>query len=141
VLAADYDEGAIERCYLAAQQCKEPLRLATACYDITTTRMHYPKADLVLALAVTHHLSLTQRFPFPYIAKQLAKFTNGSLITEFMPNGLGVGKMQENLPEWYTLDLLVEALQAAFNKVRVIHVPIPESNSPRTLIFCETPKP
>jgi hypothetical protein len=140
VLAADYDEGAITRCYATAKACTEPLSVTIASYDITTPRMHYPQADLVLALAVTHHISLTQGFPFSYIAGQLARFTSNALITEFMPNGLGAAIVPESLPEWYRLDLFLEAFGKAFKKVTVIPVVYPEGHSPRTVVLCEGPR-
>jgi hypothetical protein len=140
VLAADYDEGAITRCYHAAKNCAEPLSMTVASYDITTPRMTYPQAELVLALAVTHHISLTQGFPFSYIAGQLARFTTQSLITEFMPNGLGASVVPESLPDWYRLDLFLEAFGKSFKKVTVIPTSYPAGHSPRTLVLCEGPR-
>lgn len=140
VLAADYDEGAITRCYETARACEVPLSVTVASYDITTTRLKYPQAEMVFALAVTHHISITQGFPFTYIAQQLAKFTTQHLITEFMPNGLGATIKPETLPAGYTLEAFLEAFRKSFKKVTLVPADIPSTHSPRIIVHCESPR-
>lgn len=90
-----------------------------------------------LALALTHHLSITHKFPFAFIAKTLAGFTSNLLITEFMPDGLGRNEPSPNpLPDGYCLDGFLTALRGRFRFVETIPYPYPADFSKRTLIFC-----
>jgi hypothetical protein len=96
------------------------------------------RSHTVLALALSHHLRLAQGYPFLYIAKLFASLTEEVLITEFMPNGLGIGKPQPDpLPGDYTLDAYLNALRNYFKKVRVIDYDREPTYSPRTLVVCE----
>jgi predicted O-methyltransferase YrrM len=93
--------------------------------------------DVALALALTHHLSLGQSYPFDFIAKQLASFTTNVLITEFMPRGLATGTQPDmNLPEYYKLENFVHELEQHFNKVEVFDYDVPDGTSPRILLVC-----
>lgn len=72
------------------------------------------KHDLVLALAITHHLALGQIWGFSRIAKHFAHLALKHLLVEFMPGGVGA------LPEWYSLDNFMTALREEFSQVKVI---------------------
>jgi hypothetical protein len=99
--------------------------------DLQTT---CARGDLVLALALTHHVSLTEKYNFRYIAKRLAELSTNSVIVEFMPNGLGVLEKQTNLPEWYTLEEFLAAFQTHWSEVWVENYDLPADKSPRTLV-------
>ncbi len=74
--------------------------------------------DLVLALAITHHLTLSQFWTFEGISRKLSFLTRKHLLVEYMP--LGVGKYQTTLtqlPNWYTEDKFIEALENSFQTV------------------------
>lgn len=45
------------------------------------------KSEMVLALALTHHLSITNQFSFDQIAAMLSRFSDRYCITEFVPAG------------------------------------------------------
>lgn len=80
-------------------------------------------ADVVLALALTHHLVLTQRYSFEKVAEELSKLTKRCLIVEFMPYGVtkaSRGRPQPNLPDWYTLDSFIDALERHFASVELV---------------------
>lgn len=95
------------------------------------------RSHTVMALALTHHLRLSQRFPFGFIAKMLSRVTEKVLLTEFMPNGLGgLRKHPDPLPDDYTLESFLLAFQPYFRSVEVIDYDIGASNSPRTLVIC-----
>lgn len=78
------------------------------------------RAELVLALALTHHLSLSQDYSFDFIAKKLRSLTSKYVITEFMPFGLGRDNFESTLPAWYNQDHFKDALLKNFKKVEVI---------------------
>jgi hypothetical protein len=147
VLAGDSDEQAVDRLYAAAVDRGGSLSVTAGCFDIlqppevrhpTVVRTH--RGDLVLALALTHHLSLGQRFPFWHVVRTFARYTDDALLTEFMPNGLGVHQPRPvPLPPWYRLDALIGELTRAFQSVEVVDYRLEPDRSPRTLLLCRTP--
>lgn len=141
VFAVDFDEGAIEKLYELARGCGERLSVTSACADLTRPIAVKPQAELVLALALTHHIALTQNFPWSYIAENLAGYSSRALVVEYMPNGLcGVRRKLEPLPAWYTLDQFMEAFRRHFETVEVVPYP-DEGGSPRTMVLCQGKKP
>ena len=102
-------------------------------------------AEVVLALALTHHLNLSQGLSFADISASLAKNTSHAAITEFMPFGLGgtadiVGPFPDPLPAHYTLDEFIAALKVDFRHVEVVDYARPNAIQVRTLLYCEGPK-
>ena len=73
------------------------------------------KSELVIALAVTHHLILTQNFKLDFIIERFSKFTEKYLIVEFMPLGLFNGKYAPPVPTWYTKDWFITGINKKFN--------------------------
>ncbi len=63
------------------------------------------KSDIVVALAVTHHLLLAQNISIDFIFKTMSKLTNKYIIVEFMPLGLYSGNLFNipTLPKFYNL--------------------------------------
>ena len=91
--------------------------------------------DLVIAMALVHHLTLGQSFSFDTVAKKMAELSSSFCITEFMPNGLGGNTKPQDLPNWYTLERFLSALRKYFLFVTVIPYE-GAPGSPRVLIFC-----
>ena len=62
------------------------------------------QSDCVFALALTHHLYLTQGFSWNAIIESITKYTKRYLFIEFMPMGLydGIRRQSENLPDDYS---------------------------------------
>lgn len=93
------------------------------------------KYDLVLGLALTHHLVLSQHWSFERVAVTFREKTKRHLLIEYMPNGVGPLQMTyPELPLWYTLENFVASLTAKFKKV---HVVTKNHEAPRVLIHCE----
>ncbi|MBN2143599.1 MAG: hypothetical protein JW774_03150 [Candidatus Aureabacteria bacterium] len=110
VLAFDFDEEAVDKLYATVKTHYKDPCISTAVKDVKQECSH--PGDLALALALTHHLSLSQRFPFSFVTQVLSSYTSNVLITEFMPNGLGTGKtgpVPDPLPEHYTLQNFTDA--------------------------------
>lgn len=102
-------------------------------------------AELVLALAITDHLAISQGLGLDQISQSLAKNSSRVVITEFMPDGLGgAAKASDSpdshLPSGYTLENFLSALQNCFTLVEVIDYPRPNASSRRILIYCEGPR-
>lgn len=142
-LAIDLDEHAINKLYAFVRE-KPEIDLSVA-YGGFLYLEH--TADLVLALALTHHLAISQGLSFNEIAKQLAKASKKAVITEFMPDGLGGTPQHPEpspnpLPVGYTLDNFVVELKQYFRTVNVIDYPRRTDTpyfSRRILIYCEQP--
>lgn len=64
------------------------------------------KSDIVVALAITHHLLLTQGFKIDEIFEKIKSFSNKYVYIEFMPLGLWGGDINNKpiIPDWYTED-------------------------------------
>lgn len=62
------------------------------------------RSDLVVALAVTHHLILSQKIPIEQIFEEALRYSRNYLAIEFMPLGLHDGTQGQIFPEWYSRD-------------------------------------
>ena len=137
VFALDFDEGAVESLYRHARQLSHSMNVTTAWANVLVPRRMEQPAELALALALTHHLALGQKYRWEYPVKMLASYTSDALLTEFMPNGLcGRETPKEPLPEWYTLDSFLKALGVHFREVNVVDYPASPEAIPRTMILC-----
>lgn len=93
------------------------------------------RADIVLALAITHHLSLSQWWSFESIADHLYELSKKYVVVEFMPNGVGKYQSQYfEIPNWYSLDNFVEVFESKFSNVKIVRE---TRNSNRVLITCQ----
>jgi hypothetical protein len=94
------------------------------------------KSELALALALIHHLAITQRQTFQRIVPALSAYAGKWLLTEFVP--LDDPRSRELLTtnrrdlSWYTLDEFQRALSQEFNRIEVL----PSNQEGRTLILC-----
>ncbi len=137
--AIDMDEGAIERLYHHAKQAPEPISLTVAVGDVLTKRDI--QADLVIAPALSHHIAISQRFPFTYIAESFSSYSTDILLTDFMANGLGGSTPQSDpLPQGYNLRAYAESFAPYFRKVDTIYYPAPLDWSFRILVLCSDRK-
>lgn len=75
-----------------------------------------PIADLVMALAITHHLILSANLDINYVLEKIGSFTNKYMLIEFMPLGLYSSELKENKnpPDWYTESWFEEKLTRTF---------------------------
>lgn len=137
-IATDVDDLSLNKLYQFLGHHPElPVTVAYAAF----TQIDYA-ADLVLALALTHHLCLSQGLSFADIADRLDRVTRRALVTEFMPDGLGgtpghPDPSPNPLPAAYSLQAYLDALKVYFAKVEVIDYHRPAPPSRRILIYCE----
>jgi hypothetical protein len=124
VYSCDADEGALEYFYRILKECRRPVSVTLAVRDICDPpHKSSPVAgDMVLALAITHHLFFTRRYTVAGMARILSSYSTHMLITEFMPDGLGrPGNPVPNpLPEDYTLDNFRNAFSDYFRRIETI---------------------
>jgi hypothetical protein len=124
LIATDYDREAVNIMYLKNKNRNNFLPLL---FDmIRTNGRKYDdylynriKSDIVMGLAVTHHLILTQQIPIDNIFKTMQKLTNKYIIVEFMPLGLYSGDMNkiQDLPSYYNLDWFREKFMHFFDLI------------------------
>ena len=148
-VAFDIDPAAVEQDYLQAKNDKEknllPLQLdltnpspalGWANRERESFRERGP-ADMVLALAVIHHLAITNNVPLPQLADFLAEMGKWQVI-EFVPKSDSqVQKMmaaREDIFPNYTQ----EGFEAAFSEQFTIHESVAVRESQRQLYLMET---
>lgn len=123
VVCTDYDANAIDRLYRSLgfdQQAVTPAVLnfmAPILLAETQPPQQRMKAEAVVALAVTHHLLLTQQFSIDKIFSAICQYSEKYLFVEFMPLGLYAGRSELNLPAWYRLEWFREACMRHFQIV------------------------
>lgn len=110
VIATDYDKEAVNIMYL---NHKNKANFLPMLFDMVRTNgrkcdeyiNNRIKSDVVMGLAITHHLILTQNIPIDYIFKTMKNLTNKYIIVEFMPIGLYAGDLNKipELPNFYNL--------------------------------------
>ena len=88
-------------------------------FPITTSRSELPwkrfASDVVIALALTHHLILRHDIRIDIIFEMFAKYTKKYILVEFMPLGLWDGKYAPPLPAWYSIDYFRRAFEKYYN--------------------------
>lgn len=91
------------------------------------------KSEMVLALAVTHHLAFSQQLSFEEIIGQFALYTSKWLIIEFIERDDSVVAPAVKKPDfdWYTQDNFERALTARFCIISSAH-----SEPTRILYLC-----
>ena len=121
VICLDYDENAIDQLYkrlkLSSRQNLVPVLqkivFPFGIYYSESTEKRF-SADLVVALAVTHHLILSQNIPLAKIFETLETYTSRYIVVEFMPLGLYNGKVKVQFPEWYNESWFKAGFEARF---------------------------
>ena len=140
VLAVEPDESALTRLFFFLKQghaLPGTVKLMTGGIG-DAAFLAGQNADLALALALTHHLYFTQKWPLSSIARELALLTKANLLTEFMPHGTYGREKQHTYPANYSLDNFREQLLRFFGRVEVIRSEQSDSaTSPRTFLLCE----
>lgn len=109
ILCIDYDSQALEGQYNRICQYDKlknniSLGMINIMYpESSILKFDYrARADILFALAITHHLILSQHADIDVIFNSFSKMTRNYLAIEFMPLGLWDGKKAPPIPEWYT---------------------------------------
>ncbi|MCB1828650.1 MAG: hypothetical protein KDI35_00405 [Gammaproteobacteria bacterium] len=112
VVCADYDTNAIDQLYESLKCSNQSVYPVVMNFSISVADSKFPseyerfKSDMVLALALTHHLLLTQKLTIDFIMNRLTKLSKKYVAVEFMPLGLYSSRFDKipDIPEWYTVD-------------------------------------
>ena len=103
----DYDVNACNEAYLFYTKNNLPIDIiCTNFLELMNDKSLCDKlkSDIVLALALTHHLILSQNINLSALLNTLNDFTNQYILVEFMPLGLWNGYNTPILPDWYNLN-------------------------------------
>jgi len=107
IILTDYDTNAVDTAYKFFQnQSRNSTSVALLNFMFTpgiNETIYRFKSDISIALAVTHHLILTQQFSIQTIFERLADFSNNYVVVEFMPLGLWSIHTRSGIemPDWY----------------------------------------
>lgn len=119
IITVDYDENAVEISYKRFKEIESETE--TYLLNFMLPKNHevfeYFKSDIVLGLAVTHHLILTQNFSLEFIFDRMAAYSKKYVYIEFMPLGLWGGGELPKIPSWYTEDWFEKMFAKKFNLI------------------------
>lgn len=121
-VCTDYDEDAVDLMYVSSKnsKIKSLIPVLLNCIFPITVSMGKPayerfQADVVISLALTHHLLLSEKLRIDFVLDTISKYSKKYVLIEFMPLGLWDGKSAPPLPQWYTLDWFRSSFQNYFN--------------------------
>ncbi len=124
VIATDYDKNAVDDIYTINKGSANVLPMVYDFVRLNGRISDRPireriSGDVVMALAVTHHLHLTQEISLNHIFKMLESHTKKYVIVEFMPLGLYSGDLEKTppVPSYYTLDWFKTAFSKYFDYI------------------------
>jgi hypothetical protein len=126
ISCVDSDANAIDKLYRHSKQHLSDIdrrRIFPAVVDMMIPEMNYftplpserLQSEIVLALAVTHHLLLGNRFRIDFVFQQIAEFTSKYAVIEFMPLGLWDGRSAQPRPDWYNEEWFVAGFRKYFD--------------------------
>lgn len=151
VIALDADYGALEKNYLEIVSKREKNILPLFCDLVNPTPavgwanterlsiFERGPADLVLALALLHHLAIARNIPFKLIASLFSKLAT-HLIIEFVPKGDSqVQKLLMNREDIFP-EYKKNGFEKAFEEFFQIKKAIPLTNSQRIIYLMEKRK-
>jgi hypothetical protein len=107
VICTDPDGSAIDKGYRAARDANEGIEWAIFnpfAYEGSPLEISPEKrfrADAVIALALTHHLTLSQNFRLEFVFDVISRYAVRYVFIEFMPLGLYNGASVPHVPDWY----------------------------------------
>lgn len=119
VLSCDYDSNAINSGYLSFQHPSLHFCLHNFMLPVDTSAGHRLSSDLVLVLAVSHHLILTQGFHLEAILERISKYTRRYVLMEFMPLGLWNGTNEPEVPDWYNIKWFQKSFETFFKLIDI----------------------
>lgn len=119
MILTDYDEVAVDKAYKKFKE--EKIRIETYLFNfmqpVKNEEIYNMRCDVVFALAVLHHLILSQGYILSVVLSRIASYSKKYAVVEFMPLGLWNGTTSLPVPEWYTIDWFRVEFSQYFNIV------------------------
>lgn len=123
ITLTDYDENALEKACLMRKENNSQINIALLNLMLTPNMENVSKrlgSDIVMALAITHHLILTSHFVLPAIFERIQILSHKYVLVEFMPKGLWSSENPDlfpSVPDWYHVDWFREIFIQYFDLV------------------------
>jgi hypothetical protein len=123
MICIDIDENAIDALYISAKEQKVTITpaLLNCIFPITFINCKDPwertRSDVVIALALTHHLLLGLGLGIDFMLETIGKYTNKYILIEFMPLGLWDGAKAPPIPHWYNIEWFRNSFMQRFNLI------------------------
>jgi len=122
VIALDVDDGIINQVYKQVSASNLPITPVVKDLFIEEYVNGRYRAEMVFALAIVHHLALTQGYSFDQIAKTLSNYTEKWLVAEFINNRdtfvkenlQRLGESPQENSSWYSLERFIASLSKYF---------------------------
>ena len=121
IYCTDYDESAIDSLYIFIKNNgikKITPQLLNFICPIPNSSRQELKADIAVALAVTHHAILTQSFNVDLVLRRIGDYSNRFVLVEFMPLGLWNGSQAPQIPDWYNVEWFREKFKEQFTLLK-----------------------
>lgn len=119
IILTDYDSNAIDIAYstFSNAQANVAPYLFNFMAPLRKEEVLNFQSDIVFALAITHHLILTQRYSLYSVLRMISSYTRQYAVIEFMPLGLwgGNGSLEKGVPSWYTIDWFRKGFKEFFD--------------------------
>ena len=137
IICTDSDSYALNTGYLSAQRTRSNIDWATINpfadnYNVFEIPAYIRlRSEVVVALAITHHLILSQHIGISKVIEILGLYTSKYIILEFMPLGLYNGTSAPPIPGWYN----IESFSLVFSKFFTI-IDIHKIEKNRILFNC-----
>lgn len=120
ITCLDIDEGALDIGFL--NNYSSHMNITHAVIDVMAPMTTHPKefphyrfiSEAVIALALTHHLTLGQGFDINRVIDRIRDFTKRYALIEFMPFGLDTTFRGLGLPSWYNEEWFRVAFEKRF---------------------------
>jgi hypothetical protein len=125
IICTDYDANAINAGYQDAQKedacinwaVLNPFGSEDDFSEVPTIQRF--RSEAVIALALTHHIILSQSFSIAKTLETLDRYTSNYILVEFMPLGLYNGKTAPPFPSWYNLENFSKEFSKLFRIIEI----------------------
>jgi hypothetical protein len=122
VVCIDYDRQAIDIGYQSSRDTRGLTFAVINPFNPSTAPQERPaperfRSEAVLALALTHHLLLNQKYDVAHVMRTIAAYCSAYALIEFMPLGLWSSVAPDvypELPRWYTDSWFQDSLSVCF---------------------------
>ena len=122
-ICSDSDANAIDQLYIRVRARQQPITpvVLNAIFPMQSVLCREAserfRSDMVIALALTHHLLLSQKIPGRTVFKAIKRYAKRNVVVEFMPLGLWDGRTSLPLPKWYNREWFREEFTREFELI------------------------
>lgn len=117
IICIDKDHQALNNLYNSLQNENILVTFSDLAIAFNKPNIKKHKGELVLCLALTHHLLLTAKLEIDSVLNIIKEYSNKYVIIEFMPLGLYAGDINKTppIPDWYNDEWFLNNFSKYFN--------------------------